>query len=202
MIKPFLWLIDNYIATKFLKNIFDEDRGLAKAYIETLEFDATFSKILEFRFAILFDRSIEIRLSSKEINSIFKKIFEAYSVLPLADKAFYSIEIFEIQDEEIIVNEITYFFILPLQSLMSRKTVKIEIIDGKVEEFFNNLYVREQFQTHLIDYILGLSATSLDGAIGLDLIYSYRSKAQKASKPLISKIKEIKIVDNMLVLKS
>ena len=209
----FKFIIDNLLALIFIGNKVDIDLGLP-LQIKQIDFEKypeVRGRVISFNMAVKFDRSVELILSAEDINILYSEIYLEYSKRPVKNKIFAELKYFDIQNDEIIVSEISSFLYFTSNNpLISQRAVKFDIDKGQFVEYLrfistfsqnidNSEYqlVKENFSSGMIHFILG--SQTIDGRKSLQ---SMRSKIGKEAIPIIQKLQSIKVRNNQLILVS
>ena len=207
------WMFDNLIALIFIRNKVDLDLGIP-LQIKQIDFEKypeVRGRVIAFNMAAKFDRSVELVLSAEDINILYSLVHLEYSKRPVKYKSFEGVNYFDIQNNEIIVSEISpFFYFTSNKPLLSQRAIKFHIENGKIVEYrrFISTYnqeienseyqlVEKPFSSSLIHFILG--SQTIDYRKSLQ---SMRSKVGKEASPIIKKLKSIRVRDNQLILES
>lgn len=205
------WIFDNLIALIFIGNKVDLDLGLPPQ-IKQIDFEKypeVRGRVIAFNTAVRFDRSVELVLSANDINILHAEVYREYSTRLVKYKVFESLECFDIQNNEIIISEISPFLYFPSNNpLVSKRAVKFSMENGKLVEYrkfisaFNKniehyeyQFVEEKFSSSMIHFIIGWQTTDSRSLKSLN-------QTIKEANPLIKKLKSIRVRDNKLVLES
>jgi len=102
------WILDNLIALIFIGNKVDFDLGvipqIKQIYFE--KYPEVRGRVISFNMAVRFDRSVELVLSSEDINILYSEVYLEYSKRPVKYKVLAELKYFDIQNNEIIVSKI------------------------------------------------------------------------------------------------
>ena len=207
-----LWLFDNLIALIFIGNKVDLDLGLPPLKEISIEkYPEVRGRVIAFNTAVRFNRSVELILSAEDINVLYAEVNLEYLRRPVNYKAFEAFNCFDIQNNEIIISEIsTFLFFTSNNPLLSQRAVKFNIENGEVVEYrrfissFNknidsSEYKLSQkgFSSGIIHFILGSKTLE-----NLNSLKSIREQIGKEANPIIQKLKSIRVIDNKLILQS
>ncbi len=210
-ITVFRWSFDNLIALIFIGNKIDLDLGLPLLKEISIEkYPEVRGRVIAFNTAVRFDRSVELVLSAEDINVLYAEVNLEYLRRPVKYKAFEALNCFDIQNNEIIISEIsTFLFFTSNNPLLSQRAVKFEIENGQLVEYRrfissfnknidNSEYKPSQkgFSSGMIHFILG--SKTLDSNNSLRSLNQIRKEAN----PIIKKLKSIRVIDNKLILQS
>ena len=205
------WIFDNLIALIFIGNKVDFDLGVTpqikQIYFE--KYPEVRGRIIAFNMAVRFDRSVELFLSAEDINILYSEVYLEYSRRPIKNKALAELKCFDIQNNEIIVSEISSFLYFTSNNpLTSQRAVKFDIDNGKLVEYrkfissFNQnienseyQLIKEKFSSGLIHFIIGSKTPNCRNLKSLNQII-------KAANPIIKNLKSIIVRENKLILKS
>lgn len=207
------WIFDNLLALIFIGNKVDSDLGIPTE-IKQIDFEKypeVRGRVIYFNTAVRFDRSVELVLSAEDINILYSQVHLEYSKRPVKYKVFEGLNYFYIENNEIIISEISSFIYFPSNNpLLSKQAVKFDIENGKIVEYrkfistFNQnidnseyKLVNKTFSSGLIHFILG--SQTIDRRKSLQ---SMRGKIGKEANPIIKKLKSIRVRDNKLILES
>ncbi|MEM6752065.1 MAG: hypothetical protein AAF630_03600 [Cyanobacteria bacterium P01_C01_bin.38] len=205
------WIFDNLIALIFIGNKVDLDLGLPP-HIKQIDFEKypeVRGRVIAFNTVVRFDRSVELVLSANDINILHAEVYREYSTRPVKNKILAELKCFDIQNNEVIILEISSFLYFPSNNhLVSKRAVKFSMENGKLVEyhrfisaFSKNIehseyqLVQEEFSSGMIHFILGWQTTDSRNLKSLN-------QTIKEANPLINKLKSIRVRDNKLVLES
>ncbi|MEO1431446.1 MAG: hypothetical protein AAFV71_20780 [Cyanobacteria bacterium J06633_8] len=206
-------ILDNLLSLIFIGNKFDSDLGIPTEIkqINADKYPEVRGRVIAFNMAVKFDRSVELVLSAEDINILYSQVHLEYSKRPVKYKGFSELKYFYIQNNEIIISEISPFlYFTSNDPLVSKQAVKFEIKNGQLVEYrkfistFNQnidnseyQLVNKTFSSGLIHFILG--SQTIDRRKSLQLM---RKKVGKEANPIINKLKSIRVRDNKLILES
>lgn len=132
------WFFDNLIALIFIGNKIDLDLGLPSELkeISIEKYPEVRKRVIAFNTAVRFDRSVELVLSAEDINVLYAEVNLEYLRRPVKYKAFETFNCFDIQNNEIIISEIsTFLFFTSNNPLLSQRAVKFDIENGQLVEY-------------------------------------------------------------------
>lgn len=207
------WIFDNLLSLIFIGNKVDSDLGIPTE-IKQIDFEKypeVRGRVIYFNTAVRFDRSVELVLSAEDINILYSQVHLEYSKRPVKYKVFEGLNYFDIENNEIILSEISSFlYFTSNDPLVSKQAVQFNIKNGQLVEYrrfistfnknINNSeyqLVKEKFSSGLIHFILG--SQTIDNRKSLQLM---RQRIIKEANSIIKKLKSIRVRDNKLILES
>jgi hypothetical protein len=209
----FIWIFDNFIALIFFGSKIDLELGLPSELqgISVEKYQEVRGRVIAFKTSILFDKSVELVLTSDDINALYRELYLEYSKRPIKDKVFQRFSYFDIQDDEVIICEIFPFLFFPFNnSLTSKKNMKFTVQNGQIVQYrkfismlnkmvYNSEYklVPKKFSSGMINFILGFKTPDFQNSLELIL-----EQIPTEASSTIKKLKSIRVINNKLILQS
>jgi hypothetical protein len=210
-----LWIVDNLISLVFWSNKIDAELGLPDKLkkISFEKYQEVRDRVLAFKTSVLFDKNAEVILTASDINALHLEVYLEYLKEPIINKAGNRLTCFDIQDNEVIMEEIFPFFVFKFKThLYIQKGIKFTLQDGKVYEShrlisnFNKVVyssnykpVEDYVYSNIVDFILGYKSGDI---FTPKLLESKRIKNRKEADATVRKLKSIRVRDNKLILES
>jgi hypothetical protein len=210
-----LWIVDNLISLIFLSNKIDIELGLPDKLkkISFEKYQEVRGRVLAFKTSVLFDKNAELVLTASDINALHLEVYLEYLKEAIINKSGSGVKCFDIQDDEVIMEEIFSFFVFKFKKhLYIQKGIKFILQDGKVYEshrlisHFNKIIsrsnhtpVEDYVSSNIIDFILG---SKTEGICTQKLLESKRTTNRKEANTTVRKLKSIRVRNNKLILES
>ncbi|MCY6493934.1 hypothetical protein [Leptolyngbya sp. GGD] len=212
-----LWILDNLSALLFSKEHKNPQRGLPKnlmsILVEENEYYQLQSRITAFKASLSFGSSNEIKLTSRDINLSLRNMYSRNFEQKFHERAFDRVEIFDIEQGEIVAKEFLSFLLLDIQPIcVSKKTIKFELQNGEILELQMQSHgiaghdveprytpISNEFSSNLIYRIL--SSSTLDSAERCS-VGSPRIQSRTIAAPLVCNLKQICVINDELILRS
>ncbi|MBW4671447.1 MAG: hypothetical protein KME60_29500 [Cyanomargarita calcarea GSE-NOS-MK-12-04C] len=210
-----LWIVDNLISLVFYSNKIDTELGLPDKLKEISfeKYQEVRGRVLAFKTSVLFDENTELILTASDINALHLEVYLEYLKEPIINKTGSRLTCFDIQDDEVIMEEIFPLFVFKFKKhLYIQKGIKFTLQDGKVYESyrlisnfnkvvysFNYKPVESYLSSNIIDFILGYKSEDI---FTTKLLESKRIKNSKEADATVRKLKSIRVRDNKLILES
>lgn len=189
-----LWILDNFIVLIFFGSKVKPKAGLPDNLKEITwkKYQAIRRRVIEFNTNVLFNKSVDLLLTSDEINILHYYRYDEYSNMTNKEKAFEMVQYYEIKNNELIEIQEYPFLFFNKKPIESKTAIKFTLNNGKVSKETKILVIINH-SIHNPKYIPNEKIESSN------LIYFILGSF---AEPIVQKLKAIKIENNQLILSS